>query len=257
MAMGPRAVSLGANGRVCHLVHRQHRAVLVRELMQGLNGHGMTRLSLRQWTGDRKLFREGMAILLALAIGIGGLIFVFSIPDPFVSLAPHIPMLSPEDWPGSDGGRGVAISTGWSWREKREFHTGLVLSTGTSVAEISQMMIWYADPLGAAADWIRLDRSSYKEEPFVESGGGDGRPISMLFCGNRGMSLPEGFRECWYLAYWEHWFIEVNYRSQLAENLHVLEMQRIAARVDQLLMSAPDEPCYGILCMGTKNNIKP
>jgi hypothetical protein len=65
----------------------------------------------------------------------------------------------------------------------------------------------------------------------------------MLFCGS--INLPEGFRECLYLAHWKHWYTEVNYRSQRAEDLHDLEMQKFVDRVNQLLMSAPAEPCTG------------
>jgi hypothetical protein len=217
----------------------------------------MIRSSPRLWTGDRNLLWDGIGILLALTLGIGGLIFVFSIPDPFVSLAAQTPLLTPQDWPGSYASIALSISTEWPWRQKREFHTDLELNSGTYGAGIGQIAIWYANPLEAAADWNELDRASYKEQPFVTSAGGDGQPVSMLFCGSGSMHLPEGFRECWYLAYWKHWYTEVNYRSQLAEDLHALEMQKIATRVDQLLMSAPDEPCFGILCTGTKNDIKP
>jgi len=79
----------------------------------------------------------------------------------------------------------------------------------------------------------------------------------MLFCGKGSINLPEGFRECWYLAHSKHWYTEVNYCSQLAEDLHDLEMQKFVDRVNQLLMSAPAEPCYRILCTGTNNNLKP
>jgi hypothetical protein len=209
--------------------------------------------------GDRSphRVRDAIAILLLLAVGTGGLIFVFSMPDPFASLAPHIPLLSPLDWPGSDASITLGISSEWQWREKREFQTQLNLRSGSYGGGIGQTAIWYADPLEAAADWTRLDRLSYEEEPFVRSGGGDGQPVYILFCGSAGTSLVEGYRECWYLAYWKHWYTAVNYRSQLGEDLHASEMQKFAARVDQLLMSAPDEPCYGILCTETKSGLKP
>jgi hypothetical protein len=217
----------------------------------------MIRSSLRRWSSDRILLRDGIAILLALAIGIGGLIFVFSIPNPFTGLAPLTPLLTPQDWPGSYASIAMGTSTEGPWREKRGFNTDLELHADTYGAGISQIAIWYADPMEAAAHWMALDRVSYKEEPFVTSAGGDGTPASMLFCGTGSDNLPEGFRGCWYLVYWEHWFSEVNYRSTLDEDLHMLEMQKIAARVDQLLMSAPAEPCYGVLCTNTKKEIKP
>jgi hypothetical protein len=185
------------------------------------------------------------------------MIFVFSQPDPFTFLRPQIPMLTPEDWPGSSASLGLGISTAWRWQEKREFHTELSLDAGAYAAGIGQIAIWYADPFQAAADWKMLDQEFHKEESFVTSTGGDGQPETMLFCGSAGMSLPDGFRECWYLALWKHWYTEVNYRSELADDLHMVEMQKIAARVNQLLVSASDEPCYGVLCTGTKSEAKP
>ncbi len=217
----------------------------------------MIRFSLRRWITDRNLLGNRVGILLALAIGIGGLIFVFSIPDPFANLASQTPLLTARDWPGSYVGIPLGISTEWAWQEKREFHTELELHTDTYSAGISQIAIWYADPKQAAADWNKLDSASYKDQPIVASVRGDGKPASLLFCGSGKLRLPEGFRECWYLVYWEHWYIEVNYRSTLAEDLHTLEMQKITTRVDQLLMSAPTEPCYGIICTGKKNYTQP
>jgi hypothetical protein len=212
----------------------------------------MMRSSSHQSIIERNLLRDGIGILLSLAIGIGGMIFVFSIPDPFATLATQVPLLTPRHWQGSHAGIGLGISTEGSWREQRGFSTELEFSSDTYFAGISQIAFWYADPMQAAALWNRLDRTFYKEEPFVTSAGGDGKPSSMLFCGSGAMGLSEGFRECWYLVYWGHWFTEVQYASTLDENLHALEMQKIAALVDQLIRFAPREPCYGILCTGTK-----
>ena len=219
----------------------------------------MIRSSLRRVVGNRNLFRDAIGILLALVIGIGGLIFVFSIPNPFTALAPQVPMLSPADWPGSHASTGFGISTGWRWQEKREFSLPLVLNTGTYYAEIGQIAVWYADPTEAAADWNQLNTESYKEQPILASFSGDDKPASMLFCGKKDLPEDESqdWHECWYLAYWEHWYIEVSYRSPFEEDFPSLELQQITAQVDQLLMSAPDEPCYGIICTGTKNDIKP
>lgn len=217
----------------------------------------MTRFSFRQWTADRFLLTDRIGILLTLAIGLGGLIFVFSIPDPFASLPPQTPLLRPEDWPGSSANLSLGISTDGAWEEKRTFLTELYLSADTYAAGIYQTAIWYADPMHAAAYWNELDSASYQDEPIVTKIRGDGKPASMLFCGNGGLSLPEGFRECWYLVYWKHWYTEVNYRSTLTEDLHLLEMWKIATQVDQLLMSAPPEPCFWILCTGAKNDSRP
>ena len=211
----------------------------------------MIRSFLRRFVDHGNLSRDRIGILLALVIGIAGQIFVFSVPDPFARLAPQVPILSPPDWPGSYASIGLGISTEWPWSEKREFRTDLELNTDTYSAGISHRAIWYADPMAAAADWNGLDSTSYKKQPIMASVRGDGKPASMLFCGSGGLELPEGFRECWYLAYWGHWYTEVNFRSTLAEDLQALEMQKITTRVDQLLMAAPAEPCYWILCTGT------
>ena len=180
---------------------------------------------------------------------------MFSIPDPFAALVPQIPLLSPPDWPGSHASIGFGISTGWRWQEKREFSSALVLNTGTYYAELGQTAVWYADPGEAAADWNQLDTKSYNGQPIVASYIGKEKPASMLFCSEK--DLPDDPRECWYLAYWEHWYTEVRYWSQFDKDPQLMELQQITARVDQLLMSVPDEPCYGILCTGTENNIKP
>jgi hypothetical protein len=215
----------------------------------------MIRSSLRRLAGNHNLVRDGILILLALGTGIGGLIFVFSIPDPFAALASRIPMLAPQDWPGSHASIGLGISSGWPWQEKREFVSILVRDAAAYPVEIEQRVIWYADSVEAAVDWNQLNTESYNEQPIVASTRGSDKPASMLFCGKR--DQPEGLRECWYLAYWEHWYTEVNYRSLAEEDLPSLELHQITARVDQLLISAPDEPCYGILCTGTENDRTP
>ena len=194
--------------------------------------------------------------MLAFAVGMGGLLFVFSLPDPFTSLLPLTPLLTPRDWPGSHASIVLGLSGEWPWREQRGFHSNLELPAETYTAGLGQIAIWYADPVKAAAEWDRLDRTSYKEEPFVTRGGGDGEPEHMLFCGNESMDLSEGFRECYYLAYREHWFVEISYRSTLSEEIHARKMQEIAARVDLRLMSAPDEPCYRALCTNTEKGIE-
>src|SRR5687768_2987811 len=138
---------------------------------------------------ERNLLRDGIGLLLSLAIGIGGLIFVFSIPDPFATLATQVPLLTPRHWPGSHAGIGLGISTEGAWREQCGFSTELEFNSDTYFGGIYQIAIWYADPMQAAARWNELDRASYKEEPFVTSAEGDGQPSSILFCGSGAMGL--------------------------------------------------------------------
>ena len=112
-------------------------------------------------------------------------------------------------------------------------------------------MIWYADPAeatAAAASWDELDAESYNGQPIVARNIEPGKPASLVFCVvTQSADSPPG---CTYLAYWGHWFTEVFFRSQLEEDLQLQEMQQITSRVDQRLMSAPEEPCYGFLCTG-------
>jgi hypothetical protein len=115
-----------------------------------------------------------------------------------------------------------------------------------TIAFIDQTVIWYADPADAAAAWDQLDAEFYYGQPIVTRNTEPGKPASMVFCVvNESPDIPRG---CVYLAYWGHWFTEVFFRSQFEKNLHIPEMQQITSRVDQRLMSAPDEPCYGSLC---------
>ena len=192
-------------------------------------------------------------MLLALVIGIGGQIFVFLTPDPLVRLTPQIPVISTQDWPGSRVTTESFISDTGPWREKRQFAKGLSIENEMhNNSHIDQMVVWYADPSEAAAAWNQLDSETYNGQPIVERSIGTDKPTSMLFCTIRNM--PEDPRECWYLAYWEHWYTEVHFWSQFDEDLQLPELQQITARVDQRLMSAPAEPCYGILCTGELEN---
>ena len=61
--------------------------------------------------------------------------------------------------------------------------------------------------------------------------------------------------QCWYLAYWQHWFTAISFYRQsngaiLTEDLLLQDTRQLTARADELLMSAPDEPWFGFLCTG-------
>lgn len=215
----------------------------------------MIRSTLHRFVHKPHLLRDTVGILLALAIGVGGLIFVFTIPDPFTSLGPHTPLLTSPDWPGSYASIEIGIGSDWPWRERRKFVTSLVLNADPRYAEIEQTAIWYADRAEAAADWKGLNTDSYNEQPIVARYSGGDKPASMLFCKEK--ASPDDPRECWYLAYREHWYTELRYWSQHDGDLESLELGQLMARVDQLLMSATEEPCYGVLCTGTGTDIQP
>lgn len=207
----------------------------------------MLRSSLRRWIGSQTSSRDRIGILLALLIGTGGLLFVFLVPDPLLRLAPHLPMLSPQDWQGSYISIGPFISDpSPSWQEKRSFFMTLELNPDAHTnAFIDQTVVWYSQAEVAAAAWDALNTETYNGQSIVARITDRGKPASMLFCLSEEPPSP---RNCTYLAYWGHWQTEVRFWSEFEEDLQLAEMQRIAARVDELLMSALAEPCYGILC---------
>jgi hypothetical protein len=209
----------------------------------------MVRSSLQRWIGSQIGSRDRFGIVLALLIGIGGLLFVFLLPDPLLRLAPQIPVLSPQDWPGSTISIGPFISDSSAlWREKRSFFMTLSRNSDAHTnAFIDQTVVWYAQTEVAAAFWDQLNRETYNGQSLIARTTDKGMPASMLFCLSEELPSP---RNCTYLAYWEHWYTQVEFWSQFEEDLQLLEMQQIMSRVDQHLMSAPVEPCYGFLCTG-------
>jgi hypothetical protein len=138
------------------------------------------------------------------------------------------------------------------WTEKRSFFTTLTLNSDAHTnAFIDQTVIWYAQTEAAAAVWNGLNPETYNGQQLVERNGDPARPASMLFCLSEGPPAPGN---CTYLAYWGHWYTEVTFWSQYDEDLQLPEMQRIGRRVDQLLLSASVEPCYGSLCTSALEN---
>jgi hypothetical protein len=201
----------------------------------------------RRLVANINLSRDQIWILLALVVGIVGQIFVFFVPDPLRVLAPQLPMLSPQDWPGSQIGTELFISENWPWQEKRGFRQSLYLSQDSINAHIDQQLVWYANPRENADIWNQLDPDTYNGWPILERNMDTDKPASMLACNPDLSSSPP---QCWYLAYWEHWFTGVFFWRQFDEDLLIQDIRQLTDRVDQLLMSAPDEPCKGILCTG-------
>jgi hypothetical protein len=208
----------------------------------------------RRSARKRNTSRDFIGILLALLIGMSGQFFVFLLPDPLAGVAPKIPMLSPQDWPGSFIATDMFISEPWMpWKEKRVFFMTLGLNNDLHTnAIIDQTAAWYADTMATEAAWnqIHLDPSIW--EPVVAANPGNGKPASRLFCVKK--EMPDSPHECTYFAYWEHWYTEVHFWSQFDEDLQLPELQHIAARVNRLLMSALAEPCYGSLCTSELEN---
>jgi hypothetical protein len=221
--------------------------------------------SLSLLADKRNLSRDQLGILLALVIGIAGQLIVFLIPDPLDVIAPQIPMLTPQDWPGSTIGTkmfftdnwrvGYSPSTPWSpfvWEERRGFFQSLYLTGDNFLSSIDQTVVWYADPGENADVWKKeVDAGTYNGWPIVESRLSSDKPASFLACNPDLASSPP---QCWYLAYWEHWSTAVffyrqsNEDSLINEDILMQDIHQRTARVDHLLMSAPDEPCFGFLC---------
>ena len=227
----------------------------------------MKPFSLPPRTDERNRSRDQMGILLALVIGIAGQLIVFLIPDPLGILAPQVPMLTPRDWQGSYIGTELFFTDNWRasyngdtpwspfvWDEKRGFYQSLYLKGDDFLSSVDQTIVWYADPIENANVWKKeLDAGTYNSWPILESRLSSEQPASLLACNPDVTSSPP---QCWYLAYWEHWFTAIFFYRQsngetLTEDLLMQDIRQLTARVDQLLMSAPDEPCIGFLCTGS------
>jgi len=224
--------------------------------------------SLPHRTGRTSLSRDRIGILLLLTVGIAGQLIVFLIPDPLDILAPQIPMLTPRDWPGSIIGTELfftdnwrasySADTSWSpfvWDQKRGFYQSLYLTGDNFLSFVDQTILWYADPIENASVWKKeLGAGTYNGWPILESRLSSDKPASFLAC-VPDPGLMTSPPQCWYLAHWEHWFTAIFFYRQsngaiLTEDLLLQDIHQLTARVDQLLMSAPDEPCFGFLCTG-------
>jgi hypothetical protein len=228
----------------------------------------MNPLSFSHRTGRKGHLREQIGLPLLLVIGIVGQLIVFLIPDPLDLLAPQIPLLTPRDWPGSYIGTDMFFtdnhrvsydatfpSSPLRWEERRGFQQSLYLEGDNFLSSVDQTVVWYANPDESANVWKReFDRGTYNSWTFIETHQGPDRPAFFLACApDPGpMTSPP---QCWYLAHWEHWFAAIFFYRQsngepLTEDFLMQDIRQLTARADQLLMSAPDEPCFGFLCTG-------
>jgi hypothetical protein len=203
----------------------------------GLHSYLMKRFSNRDWLG--------MSLLLLL--GISGMLSVSLLRDPLIRMSPMLPMLSPQDWPGSEVTQPVFIGDiSAPWEEQRTFQMTLsVVGEPSTIASIDQRVIWYADRSRATAAWEELDTGTYNGWDFKERQTEGDQPQSFLACNPDLVTSPP---QCWYLAYWKHWRAETFFWRQSDENFLLRDIEQLTDRVDQLLMSAPEEPCYGRLC---------
>ncbi len=208
-------------------------------------GNGM-KLSLAALRFDNPFWvRDIIGILIALVVGISGLIFVL---NPLGILAPKIPMISRQDWAGSRTSSGLEDYSGSDierWKEKREFlirlQRGQYYSLDTG-AEIWQRAVWFADSTKTVEAWQRRDsrqsRGFFNKQPVATTHLQEGTPESILFCDEY---HEDGF-VCAYFAYTEHWYTEVWFWSGGDQYLSYVDTQHIIDRVNQLLLEAPDKP---------------
>ena len=211
----------------------------------------------RRKFGKQKLSRDQIRIRVVFLIGVIGIIILLLTINPLWILAPQIPMLIPQDWTGSRIGTKLFFTDNWRmsptdpyspflWEEKRGFSQSLYLSlNNVHNASVDQTVVWYADPAKNAGEWNRLEPDSFNGWPIIERNMESDKPASILACNPDLSSLPP---QCWYLAYWEHWFTGVFFWKQSDEDSLLRDIHQLTARIDQLLMSAPDEPCFGFLC---------
>ena len=196
--------------------------------------------------GNRNLVRDLIGIVLALAVGLGGQLLL---SDPMRVLAPELPVLSPQDWPGSQFFGPLRIEGGRPWSDQRAFQQSIALIRNeVGVAEATQRISWYADLTQAAAAWDQHKSEPFWDFPIVARNTGNNKPESLLLCST---PEPDISPLCSYRAYWEHWYTEVTFTSRTIDDLPPSEMQKLTNRIDQLLMSAPDKPCQGFFCKDT------
>lgn len=209
--------------------------------------------------GVRNLSRDQITILLMLAIGVTGLLIVFLIPDPLSMLTPQVPMLGPQDWPGSYIGTEMFFTDNWRtdptapyspfyWEEKRGFYQSLYMSLDIANASIDQTVVWFSSPAANAAAWNELDPNAYYGWPIIERRSDTDKPVSFLACNPDLVSSPP---QCWYLASWGHWVTGVFFWRQSNEDVLLEDIHQLSGRIDRLLMSAPEEPCFWFLCTNT------
>jgi hypothetical protein len=259
MAALASALSVRAYRCHCGLDHNQ---IPVRKLSSSIRVQMVS--SLFRQTNNKLFSRDQLATRLVLVIGVAGLVIVFLIPDPLPMLAPQLPLLTPADWPRShistklfftDNWR-VSYNAGfpWSpflWEEKRGFYQSLNLAEGDLVTSVEQTIVWYANPSENANVWKKeLDAGTYNGWPIVESRLSSDKPASLLACNPDLASAPH---QCWYLAYWEHWFSAIFFYRQFNEDIFnedllMQDIHQLTARADELLMVAPPEPCFWFLC---------
>ncbi len=194
----------------------------------------------------KKQNKPGNRAALLLAAGLIGLLIVLMVPNPARLLASRLPLLTPDDWPGSRVSFGVVLSEpAWPWPERRHFGHHLVIENENQNTHISQEVAWFADP-GEAAAFYEAPDPQTQIGPLVFTSNDAGKPVFRLVCTE--LLDVDSPRQCHYFAYWEHWYTEVTFWSQDPTDLPVSEIRSLATRIDRLLVAATNEPCFVLLC---------
>ena len=101
--------------------------------------------------GNRNLVIDLIGVLLALVAGISGQL-ILSDPLHFLFRTSELPLISPEDLPGSQVSRELEIIGGRPWSNQREFGQSMVLIRNEMmIVETDQYIVWFADPTQAVA----------------------------------------------------------------------------------------------------------
>lgn len=192
---------------------------------------------------NANLVRDVFLNVLILTAGLAGQFILF---DPLRVLAPDLPLLSPDDWPGSQLTTPRLIVDGLEWQSQRGFMQAI---DQPPRAGVTQVIVWYADWVQAEEAWELHKNEPYFDLPILASSTDRNQPQSILFCTPPELISP---RECSYRAYWGNWYTYLEFYGRTGKDLPLSEIQMLLERVDQLLMSAPNKPCQGFFCMDNR-----
>jgi hypothetical protein len=194
---------------------------------------------------SRTKFIDLFGIILIVVIGIRGQVYVFK---PTSALHSDIPLLSTQDLPGSQLDVRLRVPREWKPGKHEYFMKMKIVTNEPYINEVkvmvSQTALWHADSTRSIDEWKSRKRDFGNMKPVTITPLDIDRPESVLYCpsGIDDSSKNRYEQSCYYLAYWEHWYTEVNIYSRGEEHLSYLEVKKIIDQVEQSLLSAPARP---------------
>lgn len=179
----------------------------------------------------RIFLKDIISILIVLTIGISGSI---AVSDPIKVLMPKHPMISYQDWEGSQVTQKIEIRS-HDWAKIRILSTTLRLKDESNYyrAQIRQEARWYASMEESAAFWNH--KSHYPGWQIIENPLTINSPASRLSC-NKDLTKIS----CDFEAYRGHWYTQIFFLSDSSVILSISDVERIVARANQLLMSVSE-----------------